>query len=208
MQVSAEVRWFWSNPVPELEKWFRDAGSHGFPAGGGSPRTDEYVRDPEQVELGVKRRGKKKGVEVKGLVRVDWSGQAVAPFSGPIEFWTKWTAAALDLGASAMVITEKTRWLRKFDTTGPIPHELQLDADEKPMQGTSLPALGCNVEFTHVKVPQGVEAWTLGFESFGTLETAGNDLRAVASLLADRVPPVLPVGLRMSYPSWLARLGK
>lgn len=208
MQVSAEIRWFWSGAVSGLTEWFSDAKTHGFGAGGGRVRVDEYLRAPGQRELGLKRRGSKKGVEVKGLVHVDWMGVTAGPFSGPIEIWTKWATDSLELAAGTTVTTEKKRWLRKFDTAGAAPIEIELDADEKPARGAALPGLGCNVELTEVKLPGGAVAWTLGFESFGSLATITNDLRAVAALLADRRPPALPPGERLAYPAWLStRLG-
>ena len=116
MQVSAEIRWFWrSAPPTGLEDWFCKAESHGCPAGGGKAREDAYLRDLSQPELGLKRRGGKKGVEVKGLVAVLWSGLVVAPFAGPIEIWSKWTSETLEL--NSVIIVEKLRWLRKFDTS-------------------------------------------------------------------------------------------
>lgn len=69
MQVSDESRWFWSgSPTERLEEWFRGKHPDGIPAGGGKERRYDYLRDPDQDELGIKRRGEKPGVEVKGLV--------------------------------------------------------------------------------------------------------------------------------------------
>ena len=46
MQISAEIRWFWSNALPpKLEEWFRNGTSNACPAGGGEPRVDEYLYD-------------------------------------------------------------------------------------------------------------------------------------------------------------------
>ncbi len=204
MQVSAEIRWFWRNePPPGLKDWFCKADHHFCSAGGGGTRMDEYLRDARQVELGIKRRGGKKGVEVKGLVAVTWGGLAVGPFAGPIQLWTKWTAEPLELQSSSTVVTEKRRWLRKFDTTMPLPQEVPLDAHEKPLDKRPLPALGCNVELTQVRLPNGQVWWTLGFESFGTIWTVENDLRAVATTLVARRPPGLGEGMLASYPAWL-----
>jgi hypothetical protein len=57
------------------------------PPGGGLLRLDEYLSDPNQCELGIKRRGGKKGVEVKGLVTHAEQQLAAGPFVGPIEIW-------------------------------------------------------------------------------------------------------------------------
>ena len=205
MQVSAEIRWFWRHtPPPGLEDWFCKADAHGCPAGGGRTRVDEYVRDIRQVELGLKRRDGHKGVEVKGLVAVTWGGGAGGPFAGPIELWTKWMSEPLELHSHSTVPIEKQRWLRKFDTTVRVPQERALDNEEKPHDKRSLPALGCNVELTRVRLPNGDVWWTLGFEAFGTLRTVENDLQAVATVLAARQPPALGEGLQASYPAWLS----
>ena len=63
---SAELRWFFKGPPPAaLDSWFR---SGHIPPGGGEIRRDEYLRDPKQQQLGVKKRGRNPGVEIKGLV--------------------------------------------------------------------------------------------------------------------------------------------
>ena len=122
MPVSAEIRWFWRHePSPGLKAWFCNAEGQFCSAGGGETRVDEYLRDPDQVELGIKRRGGKKGVEVKGLVAINRGGLAVEPFTGPIEIWAKWTSEPLELQSTLTVSIKKRRWLRKFDTTVPVP---------------------------------------------------------------------------------------
>jgi hypothetical protein len=166
------------------------------------------VRDAHQVELGCKRRGGLSGVEVKGLVAVTWSGVAVEPFVGPIELWTKWTSAALELSTTATITIEKQRWLRTFDTSMPVPKEVPLDAEEQPLDKRPLPTLGGHVELTRVRLPQGDMWWTLGFEAFGTLRTVENNLHAVATTLAARRPPPLGEGLRLSYPAWLSQYAR
>jgi len=66
-------------------------GFSPLPSRGGKQRNDDYLVDPDQTELGLKRRGQKLGVEVKGLVVKEWASLNVRPFSGIIELWTKWT---------------------------------------------------------------------------------------------------------------------
>src|SRR5947207_3561754 len=115
MQVSAEIRWFWKDVLPpKLEEWFRNAKEKTCAAGGGEPRVDEYLYDLNQIELGLKRRGGKSGVEVKGLVTAASGRLNANPFAGPIDLWTKWTSEALDLKSDLTVAIEKIRWLRKF----------------------------------------------------------------------------------------------
>src|SRR4051794_7060617 len=98
MQVSAEIRWFWTKQAPHFAAWFLDSNYFPCPAGGGSrTRTDIYLRDPSQAELGLKRRGNKdeSGVEVKVLVAVMRNSLTGEPFSGDVEIWTKCASASL-----------------------------------------------------------------------------------------------------------------
>jgi hypothetical protein len=205
MQVSAEVRWFWHKTPPEgLKDWFCNANNDHCAAGGGvEEREDKYLRDASQSELGLKLRGNKKGVEVKGLVVVIWGGLTVQPFAGPVELWTKWTSEPLELNSNSTISVAKLRWLRKFDTTAQLPQEIPLDDKEQPRKDRPLPALGCNVELTQVRLQNEDVWWTYGFEAFGTIRTVTNDLRAVATMLAARQPPDLKEGLLASYPAWL-----
>ncbi len=207
MLISAEARWFWPNSPPDgLEDWFIQAHEPYCPAGGGEPRIDEYLVDPGQVELGLKRRGGNAGVEAKGLVAVAWGGLAAGPFVGPIEIWGKWTSKPLELKPGSTIAIHKKRWLRKFDTTAAHPREIQLDAKEQRVDKQPLPARGCNVELTRVSLADQKIWWTLGFEAFGAAGTIENDLRAVAAELAARQPPELKGGFMASYPAWLSKL--
>lgn len=195
MQVSAEIRWFWRDAPPAgLEDWFRDAHTHGCPTSDEETRTDVYLRDPGQTELGVKRRGGASGTEVKALVSVIRDGVDAPPFVGPVETWTKISTRALEFPSS--VTMRKVRWTRTFDTRGAVPVEVP------PGRGEARPSAGCNVELTRVTVGGDVW-WTLGFEAFGPLRTVEESLRATAALLAARHPPSLGDGLRASYPAWL-----
>jgi len=210
MQVSAEIRWFWrTTPSPDFEAWFREATPYSCPAGGGQLRTDEYLRDPNQDELGLKRRGDKPGVEVKGKVAIMERGLAAEPWVGPIELWTKWTSKTLKLDSASTVTTEKVRWLRKFDTSGLIPEEIPLNDKELPVDAKrQLPSQGSNVELTQVKLlnsEAGEVWWTFGLEAFGTIQTVEDNLRKVADALAARRPPSVGEAELASYPLWLAR---
>jgi hypothetical protein len=204
MSTSAEIRWFWPTTAPAgLEHWFHSTESHPYPPGGGGTREDTYLDDPSQTALGLKYRGGKKGVEIKGLVEVRPDALAEGPFEGPIELWAKWTAGALVLDTLATIGTEKRRWLRKFAGEGPMPEEVPLDKEEQPLDGGSLPERGCNVELTRVTVNLSVW-WTFGLEAFGTLRTVEGELRVTARLLSSRQPPDLRTGILASYPAWLS----
>jgi len=72
MQISAEIRWFWLNAPPTgLQKWFFDPAIHGCGIGGGIERTDEYLCDATQSELGIKRRGGEPDPASKDLPKVE-----------------------------------------------------------------------------------------------------------------------------------------
>ena len=128
MLVSAELRWFWRGGLPPVvETWFRNAE---FPPGGGRPRTDEYLVDRTQIELGVKKRGTKAGVEVKGLVGLRRTVSVPCP--GRVQIWSKWASDALTIDHLPRVAIEKTRWLRRYDASGPEVVEIELDDEERP----------------------------------------------------------------------------
>ena len=165
MFVSAEVRWFWKDAAPAVvDEWFRRGA---FPPGGGTPRTDEYLLDAGQRELGVKTRGGAAGVEVKGLV--ERRGRSPAPFAGRVQIWCKWTSAALTIGHLPRVPLHKTRWIRRYDTAGAALTEVELDAAERPRHapGRRLER-GCQLELVALQVGDRHEMWSsLGFETFG-----------------------------------------
>src|SRR5262245_61844013 len=128
MFLSAEIRWFWSGTPPNgLEEGFRGAGAHPCVAGGGTPRTDKYLFDGHQTELGIKRRGGRKGVEIKGLVAILPGTLSEAPFVGSVELWTKWSSETLQLDSHPLIGVEKQRWARKFEVRGQIAREVPLD---------------------------------------------------------------------------------
>ncbi len=204
MVVSAEVRWFWKDALPQgLDAWFR---SGLFPPGGGTPRRDEYLVDAAQPELGLKKRGATPGVEVKGLVAV--RGTLAAPFSGHVQIWSKWTSHALTIDHLPRIVVEKTRWLRKYDTSGPRVSEVPLDGDERPLQSPQRAlARGCQFELVALRLADGGGAWwSLGFEAFGDLATIEESLQRTVASVAPSVPP-LTDGRELSYPAWLAEVG-
>jgi hypothetical protein len=204
VQVSAESRWFWRQSPPDgWRDWFCQAGSHDFPAGGGKQRADNYLRDANQTELGIKLRGGNPGVEVKGLVSRLSGGLLTEPFIGPIELWAKWTSEILELDPRSTIVTQKIRWIRKFGTSEHPPRELQVDEDEE-IRGP-LADRGCNVEFTKLTLPDGELWWTLGFEAFGKLADLEDSLRNVVVAMALRNPPNLGNGESLSYPAFLKR---
>src|SRR5258707_15624969 len=114
MLVSAEIRWFWKEDLPPgVEAWFR-RGACG--PGGGKLRTDEYLVDPMQHELGLKKRDGGRGIEVKGLVAL--RAKTAAPLDARVQIWSKWTSDSLTIDHLPRVVVRKIRWLRKYDTEG------------------------------------------------------------------------------------------
>jgi hypothetical protein len=194
MMLSAELRYFWKAVPAALEEWYHRAA---YPPGGGGMRTDEYLLDTAQTELGIKRRGEKPGVEVKGLVKLG-AKAAVAPFTGQIEIWCKWTSPALLLDAGKTIAILKQRWLRKFDTLSG--SEIPLGPDELPLGGLPLPQEGCNVELTKLTLPDGAVWWSCGLEAFGPPDHVEKNLTTTSALLG---APQFTAEMVASYPVWL-----
>lgn len=213
MQVSAEIRWFWSDEPKALKDWFADPKRHPCAPGGAdhpipglTPRDDDYLDDPDQVELGIKCRGKKPGIEIKGLVAVRPDLSPPGTFTAPVELWGKWNSPHVELDSSKTVRVSKFRQLRKFDTESERPVEIPLGPDELPLAKSPLPALGCQVEFTRIHLANGGVAWTFGLEAFGPLETLKRTLQSTSAVLEHRAPPSLASGELASYPHWLRGL--
>jgi hypothetical protein len=185
MLLSAEIRLFWSDVKPaDLEAWFLDASIHGSLLTNPEERTDIYLADPQQTELGVKARGEKPGVEVKGLIATPGDTLAFASYEIPIELWSKWSSESLAFDPASGIELHKTRWLRRFDIAS---------------------GQGCNVEWTIVRTRSGATHWTLGFEAFGPLPAIQQTLRSTVRTMHHRNPPPAPGAVARSYPAWLAK---
>ena len=201
MLVSAELRWFWRGGLPPaVDTWFRNAE---FPPGGGRPRTDEYLVDRRQIELGVETRGRKAGVEVKGLVGLRRT--VSVPFPGRVQIWSKWASDTLTIDHLPRVAIEKTRWLRRYDASGPEVVEIELDDEERPRSSPDLlPECGCHVEVVSLRVDGDDPKWaSVGFEAFGDVSTVEDALDRTLRHVARNN---LPAGRDLSYPAWLAGL--
>ncbi|HEX5226248.1 MAG TPA: hypothetical protein VFW44_01000 [Bryobacteraceae bacterium] len=197
MLLSAEIRLFWFHQEPQdLEDWFFSAAIHHRNPDGPEQRTDIYLPEPDQTELGVKTRGFNPGIELKGLVARPGETLQFASHEIPLELWTKWPSAALAFDPQRGIGIEKKRWSRKFDTSG---HEPVDSSDPQR-------ANGCNVEWTIVRPASGDPCWTFGFEAFGRLPAVENSLRSVVRLMNNRRPPAAPGAEILSYPAYLARV--
>ena len=207
MQVTAEIRWFLSdNESRELVDWFASPAVHGGPHAAPPGRVDRYLIDKCQVELGIKARGGRDGVEIKGLVDARAADLSSGPFTGPIEIWSKWWTNALSLDANRTVAIEKRRWMRAFDLSGTSTVDATSHVAEWFSGSRPIPSRGCNVEVTRVTVPDGQVWWTMGFEAYGALSTVAADVIVVADLMSSRTPPPLSGAKCQSYPSWLASM--
>lgn len=220
-QVSAELRWFvdakYSGDIRVFDTWFR---SGPVPPGGGKTREDVYVLDTSTVELGVKNREGKPGLEVKALVEPRLASFQFGRREGKAQLWSKVTSRTLSPpnDQAAKRTTLKTRWLRKFDTSTDQATEIRLGRGtfgEDPLEG-SLPDLGCNVEWTLVEVPSvTTQWWTFGFEAFAfgqagpVIELLQRGLARTLTALNSRtsnVPNLEPIWLEQSYPAWLKEI--
>jgi hypothetical protein len=208
MLVSAEARWFWREAPPDgLERWFTQ---RPLAAGGGKPRTDEYLLDAGQQELGIKKRGDPSersdtdGIEVKGLVETRTRLQA--PIVARVQIWAKWKSSALRIDGLPRIMVRKTRRLRKFDTGGSAVCELALDADEKLIDRSApLPAIGCHMELVSLEVGDRRARWgAFAFEAFGPLDTVADSLARTIQHLQPIDAALLSGGLELGYPAWLS----
>ncbi len=135
--------------------------------------------------------GPKGPLEFKGLIGEHRQTCDLGPFSVPIQLWCKWSVPNIDLGQARTCRVSKTRWLRKFDTSGNPPVEVPLGMDEMPLDrphGLDMPVRGCNVELTEVRLDDGQVWWTFCIEAYGDLGTVVKDLRSTSDLLARRGP--------------------
>lgn len=199
MLVSAEIRLFWFDHKPAaLEAWFHSRSIHGATAGRAEQRTDIYLCDPDQGELGVKTRGEKPGVEVKGLIAPPGEKIELCGYEIPIELWSKWPSQALSFPSEAGIRLHKRRWTRQFNTSAAEPVELpSIDAQLQK---------GCSVEWTAVDLASGRRCWTLGFEAFGGLPEVVTSLQSVVHMMSKRNPPPAPDGRPLSYPALIQEL--
>jgi hypothetical protein len=196
-----------------LGNWFLES-THAFrySAGGGHSRTDVYL-GLKETELSIKKRGGKKGFEVKGLVDdIPWQFQLGQVTVVP-QLLCKWSSTELEVANVPLVETVKVRWLRKFDTAGD-PREIQLgagDAGEDPLLSEERPDVGCNIELTSV-TSSGTTWWTFGAESFAfgqpgrTTALVSQGLQRVMQALSNRGTVDLRRARYLGYAEWIAAM--
>ncbi|MFC6476561.1 hypothetical protein ACFQDN_08225 [Pseudomonas asuensis] len=201
MHLSAEARWFWPvTPDAELIDWFHQRGPWAQPPGGGALKTHHYLKDATQSEMGIKTRDGS-AVELKGLVAATWDILETAPFTGPVELWSKWYSETLTLRPHPTVPVKKQRWLRMFTVEQSVVREIALDESESAQE--AMPCAGCTLELTQLWVNDRPAGWTLGLEAFGDIPALALQLKAVATHLSVHCPPKWPDATRNHYPGWL-----
>ena len=206
MQISAEMRWFWSRQVPKrVWSWFH-AGQ--YPPGGGLSRTDTYLLDSSQREFSMKKRGDMPWIEIKGLI--DEHPQSVRNrlFLGSVQLWAKWSTKALKLDNLPSVAIHKTRLIRRFSFDTSAIREIALDKEELPInpdEKFSEPC--CNVELTKIRLESDrTRWWTFGCEARGGIESVERCLYRTLAHLSASGAPELKADFELSYPAWINRL--
>jgi hypothetical protein len=202
MRLSAELRWFWNGePAKEFDRWFVEAGQgwpHAKPA---KTRVDDYLVDPQQNTLSIKKRSSGSIVEIKGLIAARSQTLRFANCTAHIELWAKWPISTLDLSGGRVVTIEKQRRMRSFRANGPGVREVPPSSEEPSTQAAS----GCNVELTRISGPDRSSWWTLGFEAFGALEEVEGLLAATLAEMNRRKPPPPTSGQACGYAFWLSK---
>jgi hypothetical protein len=196
MRLTAEIRWFWPDSAPqEFHGWFVGDGAAWIAASSSKTRVDEYLLDPDQHSLGIKKRGRG-DVEIKGLISRRDKHLDFAGCTSPIELWAKWSRT-LDLDGLPLVRVAKQRWKRSFSVHAGAVSELATSSE---------PALGqpgCDAELTLLKGPDMAPWWTLGFEAYGELDEVEAALSRTVALMARRCPPPLTPGEAIGYATWI-----
>jgi len=197
IRLTAEIRWFWPDrPPQEFHGWFVGASAAWTAASSTKTRVDEYLRDPDQDSLGIKKRGRG-DVEIKGLISRRDKHLDFAGCTSPIELWAKWASRTLDLDGLPLIRVEKQRWKRSFSVHADVVSELATASELVPRQS------GCDAELTLLRGPDMAPCWTLGFEAYGKLDDVEAVLSRTVSSMARRGPPPLTPGEAIGYPFWL-----
>lgn len=205
MYPTAEVRWFYTGPIPpETEAWFQQGAGDVTRE---PPRTDRYLRLPNTDGLNVKLREGR--LEVKQRV-----GQAtLVPFhdrvAGSVEQWRKWSFELVEPASApssiastdpSWIAVRKERRLRTYQAK---------DGEVVVARGApDSPAEGCELELTRIQAA-GQAWWTLAFEAFGDESILQEELLLVARHVfsVDR-PPLLQAGDSYGYAAWLTNISQ
>ncbi len=189
MLLTAELRLWWPSAPAGLERLFD---------GQAEQRTDMYLLDPDQEEVGIKLRsdgGEPPRTQIKLLVaRLASAGRR------PVELWTKANSSCLTLKGLPTVGVHKRRRLLRFRTDSGRAEDLGQSAEGQD------PGEGCDVELTEVRRNDDpTRWWTLGFEAYGTLASVERNLSLTLDTVLPRLAPeVITAATCGSYPAWLS----
>jgi len=202
VELSAELRYFWSIEPVEVVAWFK---SGPFRPGGVGRRGEACLRAADD-ELGIEKRGNRSTVTVKG--RVEVRRELTSPrVPGNIEIWNAWTTkvVGVEMGAFSVVRTEEERWVRMVEVSRNTVDEVPLDGRDGATERAWAPDVGCAIDLTRVAVDGGAPSWTLGFEAFGPLSRVEHALRLTVTWAEASGLPMLRGGEVASFPAWLLR---
>jgi len=108
-----------------------------------------------------------------------------------------------------LIATNKTRWVRKFDTSNDLVTEIELNEDEAPKNDpTTLPEHGCNIELTKVLVEPDLQVWwTFGCEAFGpSLAAVEQNIGLFLDKVLAKNSPSIDGGTEASYAAWMSTM--
>jgi len=200
VELSAEVRYFWSTEPVEVVAWFKS----GVVAPGGVGRRSDACLRAADDGLGIEKRGTRQGVEIKG--RVEVRRELTSPnVPGNIEIWNAWTTGVVALDAFSVVSTVEQRLVRMVEVARNTVDEVPLDGREQLADRRWAPDVGCTIDLTRVTVEAGAPSWTLGFEAFGPLSRVEHALRLTVAWADSCGIPMLRGGTVSSWPQWLQR---
>lgn len=198
MLTTAEMRWFFSGPLPASDSNFPYA-SWGPP----EQRTDAYLSMAPSDAVGVKFRDGR--FEIKARVGAPEIVELSPRASGVVEHWCKWSVRGPMLEPliakltddEHLVSVEKRRWSLTYGAGG---GSLQVVARR------NRPAEGVTVEVAALHSRE-QDWWSIGIEAFGGLDSDRRGLvEAAARLIEQRQPAAtLRPDNSYAYPAWLAR---
>jgi hypothetical protein len=209
VKLSAEVRWFWPGDQKAiLWPWFATGAI--VASGSGEARSDDYLCDPEQPALGIKRRGSGPGARgnpTEFKVQVAHGAMlSLGHLSATTEIWTRVVSGVLDISRFSLISVRKQRWVRRFDTAASDVREVAIALDAEETASRKVPTRCCDVELAVVTLDSAVHPWTtLGFQAFGGLEQLQSSLAEVVRKMAAQDLPAMPEASAQSYAMWIAR---
>ena len=132
MRLTAEIRWFWPDrPPQEFHGWFVGAGTAWTATGSTKTRVDEYLRDPDQDSLGIKKRGRG-DVEIKGLISRRDKHLDFAGCTSPIELWAS-VSCRRSQSPNSQAATRSGPRIRRQPRSNPMPILKLTISDREPI---------------------------------------------------------------------------